>query len=332
MAISIWGGEQQDGSSAVRALTESALLAAITVLLMFAGNFLPLAGMFLVLMWPVPVMLVILRHGIRYGLMTVAVTVVLGATFLGLLHAVFTGVTVVGFIGVIFGVGLRAGWDAPTLVGAASVVVAISFLMIIALSAPLLGVNIIETVRTSLQEGFEMAVDTYISHGLIDPEDAEQTEQQMQQAVELVDLLFPALFLMSAAVYALWTFLITRWFLPRLGYEVPVLPPFATWKAPVWLALVFLASFMLEMLWGQQAGPYWLDLARNVFFIVNMVYLVCGAALLYFFLQRYLRLRWVAAAACFFVAMQSFGALLLPLAAILDSGLDFRDRVGSQSA
>ncbi len=314
----------------MRAITESALLAALTVLLMFAGNFLPVIGFFLVLIWPIPIMLVVIRHGLKYGIMAIAVTIALGATFLGILQAVLTGVTVVGFIGVALGVGLRLDWDAPTLIGAASCAVALSFLIIVLLAGPLMGINIVEQIQTNVGEGFEQALEIYVQRGLLGPEDAEQMQEQMQLTVELVNMMFPAIFLLSSAVYAVWTFLVTRLVLPRLGYPVPALPEFSRWQAPVWLAFIYVASLLSEMFFARQPGVYLLDLVGNVFFLTNLVYLVCGTALLYFFLKHYLRFRWLAGLACFLVATHHFGALLLPLAAILDSGMDFRERFESK--
>ncbi len=312
----------------VRPLAESALLAAITVLLMFIGAFLPLAGLFVVLAWPVPVMVVIMRHGVRYGVMAVVVTVLLATMFLGLLQAVFAGVTLVGFIGIAFGIGLDRNWNAPTLIGAGTVAVTLAFLVAILISGPLMGVDLLEQMQFMMDESIERAADMYLGLGL-DPEQVEETVEQMQVTMVYLKMVFPAVFMFSALMYALWTYLMTRLILPRLGYVVPDLAPFAVWRAPIWLAFVLLAAFV-----GDIAAPVGESLvrmfARNVLFATDMIYRVFGISLLYYFARRYLRSRWLAGGLCAFLSLNGVIFLLLPLVGIMDSGFNFRGRFQSR--
>ncbi len=317
-----WEVEALDGGSSVRSLAESALLAAITVLLMFLGAFLPIAGFFVVLMWPIPVMLVILRHGVRYGLMTVAVTIVLSTIFLGIIQAVLAGITIVGLIGVAFGIGLRRSWTGSTLVGVGTAVIAVSFLITLALAGPLMGIDLVEQIQNTAARSVEMAAETYSSMGVAD---AELILEEMRTAIAIMETVFPAMLMMSAFVYSVWTFGVTRLLLPKLGYAVPPLPPFARWRAPIWLALALLASYgIILFMGGPEPVSYIVVLAENVLFAANGAYLVFGAALLYFLLHRLLGSPWVAGFACALIAINPIGVSILPLAAILDSGLDIR--------
>ncbi len=321
---------RRNGENAgVRPLAESALLAAITVLLMFIGVYLPLAGLFVLLAWPVPVMVVIMRHGVRYGVMVVAVTVFLATMFLGLLQALFAGVILVGFIGVTFGVGLDRNWNAATLIGAGTVAVTGAFLVAILISGPLMGVNLLEQMQMMMEESIERAADVYLRLGL-DRETVEETRDQIQMTMLYLHLVFPAVFMFSAMVYTLWTYLMTRLILPRLGYEVADLTPFDTWRAPIWLAFVLLAAFAVDIV--TPAGESLLRVfARNVLFASDMIYRVFGVSLLYFFVHHFLRTRWLAVSLVVLLFFNEVVFLLLPLAGILDSGLDFRRRFRSRT-
>jgi uncharacterized protein YybS (DUF2232 family) len=315
--------------SGVRPLAESALLAAITVLLMFIGAYLPLAGLFVVLAWPVPVMIVIMRHGTRYGVLAVAVTVFLATMFLGALQALFAGVTLVGFIGLAFGVGLERNWNAATLVGAGTVAVTMAFLVAILVSGPLMGVNLFEQIQFMLTESVERAADMYIRLGL-DQQAVEETREQMEMALVYLQMVFPAVLMFSALTYALWTYFMTRLILPRLGYEVPNLTPFADWRAPIWLAFILLGAFAADLL--APGGESLLSvLAGNVLFASDMIYRVFGVSLLYFFLRHFLRSRWLAGGAVAFLSLNAVVYVLLPLVGILDSGLDIRRRFRSRT-
>ncbi len=309
-------------------MAESALLAAITVLMMFFGTFLPVLGIFIVLAWPVPIMVVVLRHGLRYGIMAVIVTAVLAMLFLGILQAVFGAVALVGFIGLIFGVGLVRDWDAPTLIGAGAIMVAVSFLVAILVMGPLMGISLLDQIQYLMVESIERAEDMYRALGT-DPERLEQTFEELRQAMEYLQLVFPAVIMFSAITYATWTYFITRLILPRLGYEVPEIAPFARWRAPPWLAAVLIGAFFHQMFAGG-ADTILSGLARNALFAANMAYFLFGVALLYYFVRHFVQNKWISVIVCFFLAMNAVMVLVLPLAAILDSGLDFRARFAAR--
>ncbi len=60
-------------------MTESGLLAALTVVLALAAVYLPVIGMAAALIWPLPVLVLVVRHGVRWGLMAVVVSGVIMA-------------------------------------------------------------------------------------------------------------------------------------------------------------------------------------------------------------------------------------------------------------
>jgi len=307
--------------SPARSLAESALLAAITVLLMFLGAFLPVAGFFVVVMWPLPVMLVILRHGLRYGLMTVAVTVVLSTVFLGIIQAVLAGLTIVGLIGLVYGVGLLRRWSGPTLVGTGTGVIAVSFLITLSLAGPLMGIDLITQIQSTAVQSAEILAESYAGAGVASPE---ELAAELESAVAMMDTVFPAMIMMSAFLYSLWTFAATRLILPRLGYTVPHLPAFDRWRAPIWLAVVLLGSYGMLFISAEGVRTYPVILAQNALFVANGAYLVFGAALLYFVVKRLIQSPLASGLITAVVTINPIGVSFLPLVAILDSGLDIR--------
>ena len=58
----------------VTSMTESGLLAAITVVMALIGVYVPLLGTVAILMWPLPILILIVRHGLRWGVMAVVVS------------------------------------------------------------------------------------------------------------------------------------------------------------------------------------------------------------------------------------------------------------------
>ena len=56
-----------------RSLTESGILAAVLVVLAIVAVYVPILGIVAVLLWPLPVTVLIVRHGFRWGVMALAV-------------------------------------------------------------------------------------------------------------------------------------------------------------------------------------------------------------------------------------------------------------------
>ena len=56
-----------------KSMTESGLLAAITVITALIGVYVPLLGTVAILLWPLPILVLEVRHGIKWSLMSVLV-------------------------------------------------------------------------------------------------------------------------------------------------------------------------------------------------------------------------------------------------------------------
>ena len=56
----------------VKSTTESGLLVAITVIMALMAVYLPIVGIAATLLWPLPIIVLIVRHGMQYGVLSVA--------------------------------------------------------------------------------------------------------------------------------------------------------------------------------------------------------------------------------------------------------------------
>ena len=60
-------------SHRITPLTESGLLSALTVILALAAVYLPVVGVVASLVWAIPIIVLVVRHGLRWGVMAVLV-------------------------------------------------------------------------------------------------------------------------------------------------------------------------------------------------------------------------------------------------------------------
>ncbi|MBO6235684.1 MAG: DUF2232 domain-containing protein, partial [Schwartzia sp.] len=124
----------------VTSMTESGLLAAITVVMALIGVYVPLLGTVAILMWPLPILVLIVRHGLKWGLMAVFVSAVLTAALvepavsLRLALAFAPG-------GVALGLGFRNEWSSVRTLVTGIVVSMVSKLAALALLFAITGIE-----------------------------------------------------------------------------------------------------------------------------------------------------------------------------------------------
>src|SRR2546421_5424540 len=93
----------------VRGLTEGAILAALVAVLALAANYVPLVGLAANFLCPIPLAVLMIRHGLRVAALATVVAIAIGSAISGPV----TGVLILlGFapVGLAIGFGLRRQW------------------------------------------------------------------------------------------------------------------------------------------------------------------------------------------------------------------------------
>ncbi|MCR4398926.1 MAG: YybS family protein [Firmicutes bacterium] len=313
-------------------LVEGALLAAVAVVLALIGFYVPLVGVVVVFLWPVPVALVHLRHGLRVSVLTVVVAGLVLTTFVGPLEAVGMVVTF-GFAGLALGVCFdrKVSPSFTVLVGAVAALASSAVGMLI--SFIFLKVSPVQ-MMTEMVEAFQQANNAVGNSsfmqwmqglGLVRGEQLEETRKIWDTTMQAMRMLFPAVFGCSALLISVLNFETARAVLTRLGYRVEPLPPFETWRLPTSAALGIIVGILSNAF---QSDPrwHWVYIAgMNVQTVTSMLFLVHGAALAYWFMANRWRfskpMRICVLVLAFF---QPFLGQVLVLFGILDSVFDWR--------
>src|SRR5690606_12594478 len=137
--------------SRTRALAEGALLAALAVVLVVAATLIP-PLFILSFVAPAPLVVAVVRHGLRMGLLAGAVAGVLLAVFLGL-QALPAGLTLVA-TGVGLGNGLRRRWSIEAVLGLGTLVSLGAILVSLWISLQVAGIDLIDMILTSTQASY----------------------------------------------------------------------------------------------------------------------------------------------------------------------------------
>ncbi|NLJ80417.1 MAG: DUF2232 domain-containing protein [Firmicutes bacterium] len=303
-----------------RSLTEGAMLAAITVLLTVIGEYLGIP----ILIIPVPLALLVYRHGLRLGIITAfasagTASLVAGQVFAGLMIIIW------GFLGVSLGMALREKFSFFK----TFVVGILADLVITGLSVflyfLLFGKNLFGDMLEMIVSGFEQARGAWEGLG-VTGEALLRYEQILETIPILMKWGLPALLLVSAVLMTYVNLAVLRLILRRMGDSIPWIPPFTRWRIPSFYTLFLLIGLLLARLGDKFLAPdFFQIIGLNLYLVFFPVYLVLGAAIVWYYFQtknvpKFLRILFV------FLLLSGMQLLVLSVVflGILDGVFDFR--------
>jgi len=296
-------------AAGTRSLAEGALLAAIAVVLVVAGAYLPLVGPLVAFLWPVPIIVIQMRHGLRLALLTLAAAAILLVSFVGPLYAL-TVILATGTIGIAYGTGFSRRLPAPLILGIGSAAVLVSVGLGIGIALLTMGLNPLTEQLELMREAAGSAAQLYEKLGI----PAGQAREQWEAALDFIPYVLPAVLTAGAAVNAFINYVVAGAVLSRLGYHVPRVPPFARWRLPAIAAGGYVLAFALSY----AAQRYGLDplgtIATNLYVAFTLAYFVNGLAVGYHYLGRLTELRWLKVA---ILAIVSVNPTLFQVAVLL---------------
>ena len=273
-------------SNKITPLVEGGLLAAITAILGLAATFLPIVGIVIEFFCPIPIVILTVRQGLKFGAAAVVASFLLTLIFTGPALAIRLALTF-SLCGLVLGQCLRLKLNAvkcfvPTFIMAcaAQIVMLIMFLAI--MGVDLIGENM-QMIRDSFDESFKFYADMGV-----DPQLISQSREMVEPIARFIGLLTPIILFSVALINTAGSYALTKWFFRKLNMKfAEPLPPFAQWRFPV--AFVYLAAFAgIGIYWGEklsEGGLYFISM--NALFIACIIGLIQGLSLLSFMADKY---------------------------------------------
>ncbi len=271
--------------SPVRPVVEGGVLTAVAIIFALISTYVPVLGAFVNLIWPVPIVLLGVRHGYKWSIMAVVASGIIIALIMHPLTAVSV---VVGFglIGIALGYAIREGFS-PTktlLIGAAASL--ISKAAVLAISAAVMGFNPLNLQTDAMVKGLEQAMEFYRGMGM-KAEDLSQMEATMRPMMDLMKIILPAGFVLAAFVDTFLNYQVAKAVLAKLGQRLEPFPQFRHWMMPR-LTVYALAVALVSIYWGKTREIEFLfNAGMNLQVITTMVLFIQGLALFYFLADKY---------------------------------------------
>ncbi|HHY22534.1 MAG TPA: DUF2232 domain-containing protein [Bacilli bacterium] len=306
-----------------RVLTEGALMAALFTLILILSVFVPFIGLITLFLLPFPIIIYVLRHGIKPGLLLL--TVVLSVSFFvggleGLPLAWFVGVG-----GLVVGELYRRKKSGFAVLLGGSLAYIVNFLLLFIGSIILLGINPIEVSQQIMRESVDTAEQLLISFG---QESSEQLEQ-FESMIELLGKMTAMLIIFTGVMYALISQLIANVFLTRLGFQSSKLPPIREWSFPksfLWYYLI--VSILMIMGMGNDSSALSLVLL-NLFPLLEVIMAIQGFAVIFYWSYQKKVTIVVPIMAVVFGLILPIFLYIVRILGIIDLGFDLRKKLSN---
>ena len=218
-----------------RGLTEGAILAALTAVIAAAGLLFPPVA---VLLAPLPIMLLVIRWGMRIAVLATIIAAAALFQFTGPVNAA-SAVAAFAPLGLALGWGVRRGMAAQWTILIAAVPFLLSLFAMVAAGGVLLHQDLIGDLITIQVKAMQTAVDVQQRLGVPSTQVAE-VQKMIAVLPHLLRTMLPVAFGLGALLWSYLSYTVARSVLRRVGHPLPAVPPIVTWRLPPALASVML--------------------------------------------------------------------------------------------
>ncbi len=266
-----------------RAMVESSLITAIAVILTLAGIYIPLLGYALIFL-PVPFIIIGVRHGIKYNVLSVVVASIIIGILTEPLRAIFISV-IGGFSAVTMGYSIekKYGFKKTLFFGVIASIMAsiVSF----TLMSYFAGINVKEMLEQSFTLGSQINQSIYKSLGS-NPDELDEMNKVMENMKNMLIMLLPSSIIFGSAMFAYLNYIVSGSILKRMGKPIEKPERFSYLRLPRNILMGSFIILALTFVLGQWKAVNFETLFANVLYLFFTVYLIQGLAVASYYMER----------------------------------------------
>ncbi|PLT33242.1 YybS family protein [Bacillus sp. V5-8f] len=303
-----------------RKIAEGGALLALFSILLFLSVQIPLLGMPLFFFLPIPFILTAVKHDLGWSIGFLVVACCLSALF-GTISAIpmtlLTGAT-----GVTIGALIRRDKPAYMVYIGAVLILIIGIMAMYGAAAWFFNVNFIEDFIRLLRESVRRSMDMMAAMGQEVPE---TLTKQFNDWVTMLNTLLPALLVTTAMVMAGLIFLASHPFIKRFSEKKVSWPPFRELQLPKSLLWYYLITMVAGFFLRPEDGSYFYMVIANLLLVLQLLMLIQGYSLLFFFSHIKGWAKVVPVLILVFSLLLPFIQAFVRIAGIIDLGFPIRD-------
>ncbi len=261
------------------ALTESALLTAITSVLAIAGLYIPFMG-FLMFIISVPFIIMMVRHSWKYVVIASACSAVLVSFVAFPTYGVYVAVFG-GLVGLVMGHYIKEKKDSSYTIFYGALTASVAFIIILSITTLITGISLSETVEKVFTETLSLTENMGVSDML------KNSEVQLADLIEIFKMIIPSSLIISAAIYSLINYFVATVIMKRTGMDVSSVKKFSEFTLPNNIMVGTTIILVLSYFAGKMNIVDSQILFMNVLNLFIYVFLIQGVAIMFFYLEKW---------------------------------------------
>lgn len=267
-----------------RSLTEGGILASIAIIFALISVYIPILGLIVNMIWPVPILLLGVRHGFKVSLMCLAVSGIIIAMLINPLQAISV-VLGFGFIGVAIGYAINQHWSPLKTLVVGTVASCLSKAAVLLVGFFVMGINPIAMQLDLMGSSIGQAVEVYEKIG-IPPAQIEVLRESLTKVVGMLKYVMPAGFFVASVLDTFINYWLAKKILARLGMHLPDFPAFSSWCIPAWMLWIYGGSMLLVTFYHQTPDNILYHIGTNLQIVSMLALLVQGLANVRYFTDK----------------------------------------------
>lgn len=310
-------------NSKITPTVEGGLLTAVAVILGLASTYLPLIGLFLEFFCAVPIVVLTVRQGAGKGFLALAASFLILAMFIGPLLSMRIALSF-GICGLVLGYCIGRNFSTVKSFVATFLTSYFAQIFAIAILTFVMGINVMQTELSSVQEMFDELFKAYENAG-VSQQDLAKIKEQVAPTLKLMSYLLPFLLGLIGLLNATLCYLTSRWIFQKLRMKfLEPLPPFAEWRFPKIFLYIALAA-TLGLYWGStRSWDLLYTVSINVQFFAMCAAFVQGLAVLSAVADKYNLSKFLRRIFFFVAILNMFLIEIVAFVGLFDLVFDYR--------
>lgn len=304
------------------AMVQSSILAAIAIVFAMISMYVPIVGMFTNFLWAVPIILSGARNGLRWGFMTLIVSGIVISMLINPIHA-FSLVAVFGILGLAIGECMHRKFKPVKSLFWGSIAAFISLMVSLGIGIYVMGIDPIGMFYSNFDVALVEAAKFYREQGM-DEAAIKSMMHQFSEMLRMMKIVMPGAFVVSAPALALVNYQAARIVLKRLGDNYPGFPSFTHWDLPRWAIIPYGISLGLVTYYFKDPTNLLYKIGANLQVICSFIFILQGIAIIYWFIEKHKKPKWLKSVVIGLMFMISFLAEVVLFVGLFDLLFDFR--------
>lgn len=309
-----------DRQNNTKALVESSILTVIAIVLMLMNIYLPAFFVIGFFIWPIPITLIYVKHGIKFSILSFIITYIITALSFEPV-SVFGIMVIFGLVAIVLGYCIKSEKPATISIFIMAGAEFLFIIIIFEIFQLVIGQDIISSGIKSVIQSYATAKSMYLQLGM-----SKASVNKMMASLPteaMMKMVLPASFIIISIVIVFLLYLFTQIILKRLKYNISEIKPLSEWYIPskvsFGIILIFGISALLMLMGIKNGENYYIN--ANIIFI--SAFTVNALAFVSAFLKKRKVakvIRWIVIILCILLPINNFIYFL----GIFDYMLDFR--------